>query len=147
MEKEQELKKLITVLHRTARAAARVQWMNAGESEARFAVAQYNRILVRLGELDETVRNIFVPLSEDSSLLTVAMACRQIVSYYEDEVRTEHSGWGFDAGQVFGAGGENCGKDFDFENIGNAIRDRIHEVMREWKHRERERRRAGRHGS
>ena len=37
MEREQELKKLINVLHRTARTAARVQWMNAGENEARFA--------------------------------------------------------------------------------------------------------------
>ena len=148
MEREQELKKLINVLHRTARSAGRVQWMNAGESEARFAVAQFNRILARLGELDANVKNIFVPLAEDSSLLTVAMACRQVVSYYEDEVRTEHGGWGFDAGPVFGVGGDgNCGKDFDFENIGNAIRDRIHEVMHEWKRRERERRRERKTGA
>lgn len=149
MEREQELKKLINVLHRTARAAGRVQWMNAGESEARFAVAQYNRILARLGELDADVKNIFVPLAEDSSLLTVAMACRQIVSYYEDEVRSEHGGWGwgFDAGPVFGVGVGNCGKDFDFENIGNVIRDRIQEVMQEWKRRERDWREPGKPGT
>ena len=147
MEREQELKKLINVLHRTARAASRVQWMNAGESEARFAVAQYNRILARLNELDPDVKNVFVPLAEDSSLLTVAMACRQVVSYYEDEVRTEQGGWGFDAGSAFGFGAADCGKDFDFENIGNLIRDRIQEAVQEWKRREREWRRSGRHGS
>src|SRR5437868_14264194 len=89
MEREQELKKLINVLHRMARTAARVQWMHAGESEARFAVGQFNRILARLGELDQNIKNIFPPLAEDSSLTTVAMACRQVVSYYEDEVRVE----------------------------------------------------------
>ncbi|HZS06051.1 MAG TPA: hypothetical protein VFD58_14525 [Blastocatellia bacterium] len=146
MEREQELKKLINVLHRTARAAGRVQWMNAGESEARFAVSQYNRILARLGELDPDVKNVFVPLAEDSSLLTVAMACRQVVSYYEDEVRTEQ-GWGFEGGPAFGFGAAGCGKDFDFENIGNLIRDRLQEAMREWKRREREWRRSGRHDS
>ena len=47
MEREQELKKLINVLHRSARSATRVQWMSAGESETRFAVSQFTRILAR----------------------------------------------------------------------------------------------------
>ena len=136
MEREQELKKLINVLHRTARSAARVQWMNAGESEARFAVAQFNRILKRLTELDPGVQSIFAPLADDSSLLTVAMACRQVVSYYEDEVRTEH-GWGFDPGPVFGMGAAGCEKNFDLENIGNQIRDVIQEVAQRFEKRER----------
>ncbi len=59
MEREQELKKLINVLHRTARSATRVQWMNAGEGETRFAVSQFNKILARLGELDPNVKNVF----------------------------------------------------------------------------------------
>lgn len=146
MEREQELRKLINVLHRTARAAQRVQWMDAGESEARYTVAQYNRILARLTELDPEIGRVFTPLADDSSLLTVAMACRQIVSYYEDEVRAEHGGWGFgfDAGPVFGVGVGRCGpKDFDFENLGNFVRDRIQEAMQEWKRREREWREAG----
>ena len=52
MEREQEIRKLINVLHRMTRTAARVQWMGAGENEARFAVSQYNKILARLSELE-----------------------------------------------------------------------------------------------
>lgn len=145
MEREQELRKLINVLHRTARAASRVQWMDAGESEAKYAVAQFNRILARLVEIDPNISSVFAPLPEDSSLLTVAMACRQVVSYYEDEVRTEHGGWGFEAGPLFGIGVGRCGpKDFDLEGLGNFIRDRIQEVTQEWKRREREWRDAAR---
>lgn len=141
MEREQELRKLINVLHRTARAAVRVQWMNAGEAEARFAVAQYNRILIRLTELDPNLKGVFEPLPEDSSLTVVAMACRQIVSYYEDELgREQQRDWDYSAGD-WRKGGPFpfetiFGKDVDVENLGNWIRDRIHE----WKRGERERR-------
>lgn len=141
MEKEQELKKLINVLSRTARSAMRVQWMQAGESEARFAVSQYNKILARLSELDPSVKNVFDPLAEDSSLVTVAMACRQVVSYYEDEVKIEEEGWprGFAAG--FKVPGWGAGVDFNPEELGNWIRD----CMSEWGRRERERRAERKH--
>ncbi|HWQ32630.1 MAG TPA: hypothetical protein VNQ79_07085 [Blastocatellia bacterium] len=143
MDREQELRKLINVLHRTARAAGRAHWMEAGETEARYAVGQYNRILARLTELSPEISTIFAPLAEDSSLLTVAMACRQLVSYYEDEVHSEHGGWGFEAGPVFGFGVGRCGpKDFDFEGLGNFVRDRIQEAVQEWKRHERDWREA-----
>ncbi|MGH9854641.1 MAG: hypothetical protein ACREBD_32825 [Blastocatellia bacterium] len=136
MEREQELKKLINVLHRTARAAVRVQWMNAGESEARFAVTQFNKILARLSELDPNIKTVFEPLAEGSSLTTVAMACRQVVSYYEDEVRVEEEGGprGFAAGfKIPGCGGA---VDFNAEELGNWIRDWMHELgRREREHR------------
>lgn len=135
MEREQELKKLINVLHRTSRAALRVQWMQVGENEARFAAGQFNRILARLGELDANVKLVFVPLPEDSSLTTVALACRQVVSYYEDEVQQEDERWN----RGFGAGFKMpCGeaKDFTIEDVGNWIRDRFQEMGQ----RERERR-------
>jgi hypothetical protein len=127
MEREQELKKLINVLHRTARAALRVQWMHAGESETRFAVAQFNRILARLGELDPNSKSVFAPLAEDSSLTTVALACRQVVSYYEDEVKLEDD-WPHRRGFAFGIGARpgQCA-DFSFEEIGNWVRDIIQE--------------------
>jgi hypothetical protein len=141
MEREQELKKLINVLHRTARSATRVQWMQAGESEARFAVSQYNKILARLGELDPNIKNVFEPLAEGSSLITVAMACRQVVSYYEDEVNVEEEFWprGFAAG--FKVPGCGAGVDFNVEELGNWIRDWMHE----WGRRERERRAEHKH--
>lgn len=131
MEREQELKKLMTVLHRTARAAMRVQWMQVGESETRFAVEQFNRILARLGELDPSVKTVFVPLPPDSSLTTVALACRQVVSYFEDEVRVTDE-WGGRGG--FAAGFKSpCGegKDFTLEDMGNYIRDRLQEIFQE----------------
>lgn len=135
MEREQELKKLITVLHRTARAAVRMQWMQAGENESRFATGQFNRILARLGELDPNIKTVFAPLPEDSSLTTVALACRQVVSYFEDEVRTEDDWWnrGFAAGFKVPCGEA---KDFTIEDLGNWIRDRFQEIGQ----RERERR-------
>jgi len=138
MEREQELKKLINVLHRTGRTAVRMQWMGAGEAEARFAVAQYNKILARLSELDPSIKGVFDSLPADSSLTVVGMACRQVVSYYEDEVRTEREawGWGFGAGVEAGPFRAFCGPAFDFEELGNMIRD----WAQEWKRRERERR-------
>jgi hypothetical protein len=135
MEREQELRKLINVLHRTARAAVRVQWMHAGENETHFAVAQFNRILARLGELDPNVKSVFAPLPDDSSLTTVALACRQVVSYYEDEVKLDEDWWS----RGFAAGFKSpCGdvKDFSIEDLGNWIRDRFQEIGQ----RERERR-------
>ncbi|MCI0336169.1 MAG: hypothetical protein L0226_01215 [Acidobacteria bacterium] len=131
MEREQELKKLINVLHRTARAAVRVQWMNAGEGEARFAVSQFNRILARLGELDPNSKTVFEPLAEDSSLTTVAMACRQVVSYYEDEVKVEEEGWGRGFAAGFKVPGRAGTIDFNLEELGNVVRDCINEIWRE----------------
>jgi len=142
MEREQELKKLINVLHRTARSTTRVQWMNAGESEGRYAVSQFNKILSRLGELDPTIKNVFEPLADDSSLLTVALACHQVVSYFEDEVKVEEEFWpprGFTAG--FKVPGWGAGVDFNPEELGNWVRDWMHE----WGRRERLRR-AGHKG-
>lgn len=139
MEREQELKKLINVLHRIARSATRVQWMNAGESEARFAVSQFNKILARLGELDPNIKNVFDPLTEDSSLITVAMACRQVISYYEDEVKVEGDFWHRGFAAEFKVPGWFADVDSNLEELGNCIRDWMHE----WGRRERERRAEG----
>lgn len=142
MEREQEIRKLINVLHRMTRTAARVQWMGAGENEARFAVAQYNKILARLSELDPNIKGVFDSLPEDSTLTIVAMASRQIVSYYEDEVKTDkNKEWG--APFTFGVRmGRECNPvDFNLEDIGNWIRDRLSEAQRH----ERERRAEGKH--
>ncbi|MCI0663321.1 MAG: hypothetical protein L0220_19835 [Acidobacteria bacterium] len=132
MEREQELKKLINVLHRTARTSMRVQWMDVGEDEARFAVAQFNRILARLAEIDANIKTVFEPLPEGSSLTTVAMACRQIVSYYEDEVGVGEEGrhHGF-------------AMDFNIEEVGNLIRDSLQEFFGKERERRAERKHCG----
>ncbi len=142
MEREQEMRKLINVLHRMTRTAARVQWMGAGENEAKFAASQYNKILARLSELDPNLKGVFDPLADDSSLTVVAMAARQVVSYYEDEVRPENRGREHGDPRGFGFGFP-CGTptDFNLEDIGNWIRDRLSDVQRH----ERERRADGKH--
>lgn len=141
MEHEPEIRKLINVLHRMTRTAARVQWMGAGEHEARFAVSQYNKIIGRLSDLDPRIKGVFDQLPEDSTLTIVAMAARQVVSYYEDEVKTEHKGKEWGGPYAFG-GGRGCGPmDFNLEEIGNWIRDRLSEAQRH----ERERRADGKH--
>ncbi|HZN10467.1 MAG TPA: hypothetical protein VFC61_02250 [Blastocatellia bacterium] len=144
MDKEQEVKKLINVLNRMVRTAMRAQWMSAGEAEARFAAGQYNKILGRLTELDPRIAGVFDPIAEDSSLMVVAMAARQVVSYYEDEVRAEREprgsgpggeGWPFRGGP--GALG------LDLEEFGNAIRDWVQDWQRRERERRAERRRCG----
>jgi hypothetical protein len=69
------------------------------------------------------------------------LACRQVVSYYEDEVKVEEEFWprGFAAG--FKVPGWGAGVDFNPEELGNWIRDWMHE----WGRRERERRAEHRH--
>lgn len=143
MEREQEIRKLINVLHRMTRTAARVQWMGAGENEARFAVSQFNKILARLIELDPNIKGVFDPIADDSTLTIVAMAARQIVSYYEDEVRPEHKRKEWGSPFAFGVRmGRDCDPvDFNLEDIGNWIRDRLSEAQRH----ERERRAEGKH--
>lgn len=143
MEREQEIRKLINVLHRMTRTAARVQWMGAGEHEARFAVTQFNKVLARLSELDANLKGVFDSLPEDSTLTVVAMAARQVVSYYEDEVKTEHRGRERGGPHIFGVGvGPGCGPvDFTLEDVGNRIRDWLSEIQRH----ERERRAEGKH--
>lgn len=150
MEREQELHKLINVLRRIAHLATRAQEMGAGESEARYVISLFNKILARLGELDPNIKNVFGPLAEESSLLSVAMACRQVVSYYEDEVKVEEEfrvGWKVDEESRLGwfatdfgkkgflrvlAGFKSDGAGYNPEELDNWMRD----VEREWGGRE-----------
>jgi hypothetical protein len=154
MEREQELNKLINVLRHIASSATRAQETGAGESEARYGILLFNKILARLGELDPKIKNVFEPLAEDSSLLSVAMACRQVVSYYEDEVKVEEEfRWGWKVEEELGvgwfatdfgkrgflrllAGVKPGGGGYNLEELDNWVRD----LEREWEGRERERR-------
>ena len=87
MERERELVKLINVVRRTGRLATDAMWdTGTGSAEATYCAETYNRVLKRLREHDEGVVAIFDPLPPDSSLAVVAMACRQLAAYYEDEV-------------------------------------------------------------
>ena len=132
MEREKELVKLINVLRRTSRMALQSEWTGGKEDAAAFCVEQYNRVLARLKELDPGVGVVFEPLPTGSSLTVVAMASRQLASYYEDELGpTKHFGRGY--GFAFDP---NKFKEFweksarDFEDMGEFIRESIDEWLR-----------------
>jgi hypothetical protein len=85
MEREKEIYKLVNVLRRTARMAMHSHWTGSEEDTAAHCAQQYNRVLSRLTELDSSIEKVFAPLAQDSSLTVVAMACRQLAAYFEDE--------------------------------------------------------------
>jgi hypothetical protein len=93
MEKEieQEIRKLVNVLRRTARMAVQASWgwacsAQSKEPTAKYCVEQYNRIFDRVKELDPSVTTVFGPLDEGTQLEVVLIACRQLAAYYEDEL-------------------------------------------------------------
>ncbi len=127
MEREKELAKLINVLRRTARVALQSQWTEANGDAAKFCVDQYNRVFARLKELEPGVSTLFEPLAAGSSLTVVAMACRQLAAYYEDEV-----GESFEWPRVCAAAFDTAGfKDFwrkcsgDIQDLGEFIRENV----------------------
>jgi|ERR1041384_517025 hypothetical protein len=140
MEREKELLKLINVLRRTGRMALQAEWTGGGKDPgtAAYCVGRYNRVLERLKEIDADVATVFDPLPPEASLSVVAMACRQLVAYFEDDLPHEArrhrgvpvSGFVFD-GRAF--------KEFwrksahDIEDLGEFIRESIAEWMRQRK--------------
>ena len=133
MEREKELPKLINVLRRTSRMALQSEWTGSAQDTAQFGVEQYNRVLARLKEIDESVGRLFEPLPAGSSLTVVAMACRQLAAYFEDEVGHQRG----DSGRAYGfAFDPGMFKDFweksahEVEDLGQYIRECIDEWTR-----------------
>jgi len=132
MEKEKELPKLINVLRRTSRMAMQSEWTGSAQDTAAFCVEQYNRVLARLKELDDSVGNLFEPLPAGSSLTVVAMACRQLSAYFEDEVGSQKgsggaSGFAFDPSMFKNLWEKSA---HEFEDLGQFIRECIDEWAR-----------------
>jgi hypothetical protein len=135
MEREKEIAKLVNVLRRTSRMAMHSEWTGGKEDAARYCVEQYNRVLARLKEIDQSVGNVFQPLPAESSLMVAAMACRQLAAYYEDEVR-EGPRWA----KAYGVRLDHESfKEFwqksarDIEDLGEYIRESIEEWVRQRK--------------
>ncbi|HEX7295479.1 MAG TPA: hypothetical protein VF251_06985 [Pyrinomonadaceae bacterium] len=80
---EQETVKLLNVLRRIARAAGYAAWTRAGADATQFCVAQYNRVLARLGDLEPSVKPLFAPLGESASPEVIRMAARELLAYFE----------------------------------------------------------------
>lgn len=86
MEREKEIAKLVNVLHKLARAAFFTSWVKREEEAVKFCVAQYNRVLVRLKELEPGAASLFGELSEEASPQVIRMAAQDLAAYFEDEI-------------------------------------------------------------
>ena len=80
---EQETVKLLNVLRRIARAAGYAAWTKAGPDATQFCVAQYNRVLARLAELEPSVKPLFAPLNDSASAEVIRIAARELLAYFE----------------------------------------------------------------
>ena len=88
--------------------------------------------VARFKEMDPGVGAIFDPLPPGSSLTVVAMACRQLYAYYEDELGAAR---GFGRAHAFAFDSSKF-KEFweksarEFEDMGEFIRESIDEWLR-----------------
>ena len=99
---EQETVKLLNVLRRIARAAGYAAWTKAGPDATQFCVAQYNRVLARLSELEPSVKPLFTPLNESASAEVIRIAARELLAYFEADEPELIPGFG--RGFYFGCG-------------------------------------------
>jgi len=80
---EKETVKLLNVLRRIARAAGYAAWTKSGADATQFCVAQYNRVLARLTELEPAIKPLFTPLSETASAEVIRIAAKELLAYFE----------------------------------------------------------------
>src|SRR5678815_2976966 len=97
---EKETVKLLNVLRRIARAAGYAAWTKPGPDATQFCVAQYNRVLARLTELEPATKPLFTPLSETASPEVTRLAARELLAYFE----ADEPEFGFGRGIRFGCG-------------------------------------------
>ena len=91
---ENEIVKLLNVLRRIARAAGYAAWIRTEPETLRFCVRQYNKVLLRLTELEPAIQPLFTPLAEDASAAVTRMAASELAAYFEDEEPQRHS-WSY----------------------------------------------------
>ena len=97
---ERETVKLLNVLRRIARAAGYAAWVKADPGATQFCVAQYNRVLTRLTELEPALKPLFTPLPESASPEVVRIAARELLAYFEADA--PEFGWAFERPFFFG---------------------------------------------
>jgi hypothetical protein len=87
MNRDKEIANLVHVLQQTARMCFQSEWTGTDNNDvAALCMDRHNRILARLKEFDPGLATVFDPLPPGSSLTAVAIACRQVAAYYEDEL-------------------------------------------------------------
>jgi hypothetical protein len=80
---EQETVKLLNVLRRISRAAGYTAWTKPGPDATQFLIAQYNRVLTRLTELEPAIKPLFTSLNEAASPEVIRIAARELLTYFE----------------------------------------------------------------
>ena len=80
---EKETVKLLNVLRRIARGDGYAGWTKAGPDATQFCVAQYNRVLARLTELEPAIMPLFSPLNDSASAEVIRIAARELLAYFE----------------------------------------------------------------
>jgi hypothetical protein len=101
---EQETVKLLNVLRRISRAAGYAAWTKPGPDATQFCVAQYNRVLARLSELEPAIKPLFTPLSDSASPEVIRLAARELIAYFETDDPDFQFGHGFRGGFYYGCG-------------------------------------------
>ncbi|MBP1623976.1 MAG: hypothetical protein H6Q07_1996 [Acidobacteria bacterium] len=142
MERDKEIGKLVYVLQQTARMAFQSEWTGSGSNDAaKLCVDRHNRILARLKQMDPGLSEVFEPLPADSSMTAAAIACRQLASYYEDEL-----GWSSKWKQAYDSACDpKAFKEFwrksarDIQDLGEYMR----ECAEEWARRRKAKTEAG----
>src|SRR5437764_15081067 len=82
---EKEIVKLVNVLRRIGHAAGYAAWAKSDAEAARFCIAQYNKVLMRISELEPAIKTLFTHLPEDASPHVTRIAARELAAYFEDE--------------------------------------------------------------
>jgi uncharacterized membrane protein YcjF (UPF0283 family) len=98
---EKETVKLLNVLRRIARAAGYAAWVKSDPAAARFCVGQYNKVLLRLSELEPAVKPLFTSLGDDTSPEVVRIAARELLAYFDAD-SPEAFAWSFRGPFAFG---------------------------------------------
>lgn len=89
MEKEKEIKKLTQVLRQIAHAGKIAMWRGEDRELSKYSVAQFNKIVARLTELEPSLAALFTPLPEEASMKTIHLAARELVAYIEEDAPKE----------------------------------------------------------
>ena len=90
MSQHVEIKKFLNVLEQIETTVSQSDLGEDPKEVVRFCVARYNKIFDRLKEVDTEIETVFDPLEESTRPEVIAMACRQMISWFDDSPR---SGW------------------------------------------------------
>ncbi|HEY6331860.1 MAG TPA: hypothetical protein VI756_21210 [Blastocatellia bacterium] len=93
MEQVHEAARLRNVIHVTAKMAVGLTRWGADKEAVAFCVAQYNRILARLKELNPQFAPFFQAIPADSSANVAAIACRLLAGYFDSSSRAYSHHW------------------------------------------------------